>query len=812
MDPLTITTGIVTLMQATTAIISLCYDFRAALDDIPWSLTRLVEELKGLRNILEALDELAMGWNRESRPTHQAALETCLNPNSGPLCICLRELNALEATLKLSGLAGVTGKRRVAAIKVISWRLKDKDAKECLDRIERCKSALSLALAGDEAKMTIKLHELTSSVRETSLEIDRKLTIVANKVFQSDFDHEHEAILNWLSSCDPQENHESANSIHLKGTNSWVFNTAEFQQWYRQGDVLWISGFPGAGKTILLSRIVSKLLNQCQEDKSPEAVAYFYCDFRKKEFQCARSVVGSLISQLCSHMYLPDELALSYRDSHVGGRKQPPTWEALKNAVICFSNDRRILFLIDALDECDQRGDILGFFSRLREKKTRFGVLITSRNDVDIEDELQSVPHLQLEARRTEVDTDIKHYIDQRTETDRNLKCLAATIKGEIKTSLYERAAGMFRWAQCQLDVLSQLRTTKAIRKNLAELPKGLFQTYERILKKQNAEDTILLRKILLWVAFAALPLKIRELHEAIAVDTDMTRLEEVEESRLNNPKDIFALGGSLLTVSESGVIKLAHLSVKDYLLSTEIKNNSEVSTFAMDLMGANEELARCSFAYLSLDSLSDGPSSTQDDWERRRAQHPLINYVAKAWTYHLRAAALTPQLHHTLSEFFTAGPRFMSWIQVLNSNWIFQWDEYPRHATPLYYAASFGLKEIVEGLVRGGANVDDAGSRFGGTALHGATLREHVDIMRVLLRAGADPSKADNNLVTPLHTAVRIGNPEVLKLLLDHGASKEAADSLGETPRLGGEGGRRDWKLDGGGGTGATKWAKRSS
>ncbi|KAI0878261.1 hypothetical protein GGS24DRAFT_14780 [Hypoxylon argillaceum] len=54
---------------------------------------------------------------------------------------------------------------------------------------------------------------------------------------------------------------------------------------------------------------------------------------------------------------------------------------------------------------------------------------------------------------------------------------------------------------------------------------------------------------------------------------------------------------------------------------------------------------------------------------------------------------------------------------------------------------------------------------------------------MKMLLDAGADPSQADYNLVAPLHTAARIGNLQVLKLLLDYGASKQAVDSLGETP-----------------------------
>jgi ankyrin repeat protein len=144
----------------------------------------------------------------------------------------------------------------------------------------------------------------------------------------------------------------------------------------------------------------------------------------------------------------------------------------------------------------------------------------------------------------------------------------------------------------------------------------------------------------------------------------------------------------------------------------------------------------------------------------------------------------MCPELKDIVSRFFAAESRevFMSWIQVLNSNWIFKWNEYPRHATPLYYAASFGLVDVVEELMKGGADLDAPGSRFGGTALHGATLRQHVPIMKLLLKAGAAPSRAGFNRVTPLHTAVVYGNAEVIGLLLEFGAAKDATDTLGET------------------------------
>lgn len=317
------------------------------------------------------------------------------------------------------------------------------------------------------------------------------------------------------------------------------------------------------------------------------------------------------------------------------------------------------------------------------------------------------------------------------------------------------------------------------------QLPKGLNETYANILKRTHEEDIELLRRVLLWVSFTVLPLTIEELQEAVAVEAGMIGLDDVEESRLHNPKFILSLGGSLLSVSDKGHVKLAHLSVKDYLLSSDIKRRPDVSIFALSLEEASQELAVNCLTYLSLDSLACGPSETTDDWAERLARHPLLKHAAKAWTYYFRAAGSTLKLNSIVSNFFSVKSQesFMSWVQVLNSNWIFKWNQYPRHATPLYYAASFGLGEIVDDLIQSGVDLNAPGSRFGGTALHGATLREHTSVMKSLLKAGANPSQADFNLITPLHTAVRIGNVEVIMLLLEFGASKTATDSLGETP-----------------------------
>jgi len=289
-----------------------------------------------------------------------------------------------------------------------------------------------------------------------------------------------------------------------------------------------------------------------------------------------------------------------------------------------------------------------------------------------------------------------------------------------------------------------------------------------------------------MWLAFAVLPLTLEQLHSAVAIEIGMYELDE--ESCLSSPQDILSLCGSLISLSSLGQIRLAHLSVKDFLLSSEASLNNACSTFAMNSTDANHELALNCLTYLFFAELGEGPTQTSDDYANRLAHHSFLKHAAMGWTYYARASVMAPDLEALILEFFNPKRRqhFMSWVQVLNAiDSTFKWDLYPRHATPLYYGASFGLKSIVEQLIKEGAELDAPGSRFGGTALHAAVLRQHVLVMKVLLEAGADPNRVDFNRVSPLHTAVGYGDPDVIRLLLEFRALKDAVDGVGETPMV---------------------------
>jgi len=117
---------------------------------------------------------------------------------------------------------------------------------------------------------------------------------------------------------------------------------------------------------------------------------------------------------------------------------------------------------------------------------------------------------------------------------------------------------------------------------------------------------------------------------------------------------------------------------------------------------------------------------------------------------------------------------------------------------TPLYLAVSNEQKDVVELLIRNRVDLDHsftATSQLDGEVQHEPPLHHAadcglLDMVHVLLRAGADPNKRYSDLIdkkfsscTPLHRASLNGHSDVIQLLIDAGGGVNNAEGDGNTP-----------------------------
>ncbi len=148
MDPLSITTSIVTLIGATRDVISICQNYRAAVKGADWELPRLVEEVESLRRVLQDLERLAkQAENADPAAVSQLPqLRSFCDPKTGTFALCLSELQTLERKLIPPRWGGESGSRRSKITQAVSWPLKKAFVKETLENLGRFKATLNLAL------------------------------------------------------------------------------------------------------------------------------------------------------------------------------------------------------------------------------------------------------------------------------------------------------------------------------------------------------------------------------------------------------------------------------------------------------------------------------------------------------------------------------------------------------------------------------------------------------------------------------------------------------------------------------------------
>ena len=101
---------------------------------------------------------------------------------------------------------------------------------------------------------------------------------------------------------------------------------------------------------------------------------------------------------------------------------------------------------------------------------------------------------------------------------------------------------------------------------------------------------------------------------------------------------------------------------------------------------------------------------------------------------------------------------------------------------TPLLVAAAKGHADVVKLLLKHGANLyakDDCDNN----ALHVACSKGHAAVVGRLIKSDVDLSVKAGNGATALHLAARKGHDNVVELLLDNGCDIECTDSKGATP-----------------------------
>ena len=180
-----------------------------------------------------------------------------------------------------------------------------------------------------------------------------------------------------------------------------------------------------------------------------DRLAYFYCSFSDNESLDVNNILGSILSQIChpnDSVYRKIENIFGEKSKGVTGKPQRlKTNEVLQHIVEQCQDKNRCYIFIDAVNECSNPHDVLTCLeSIVTDPSICVQAFISSINEKDIEEMIQSMPNLSIETlNEQEMRNDIHMLIKASLETHPRLRKYPLQLKENIFQALASRAQGM---------------------------------------------------------------------------------------------------------------------------------------------------------------------------------------------------------------------------------------------------------------------------------------------------------------------------------------------------------------------------------
>ena len=507
---------------------------------------------------------------------------------------------------------------------------------------------------------------------------------------------------------------------------------------------------------------------------SPSAtVLYCYFDFQDTHKQDVAGLLRSLLRQLYAASPQVTKIFEERYEACKRGKEiltHGALTKMLQKAIPKFKN---VFIVVDALDECTELDELLELLEIIHQwKLAPLHLVTTSRTYYNIEESLLSLVSHTVLVEDSSIRDDIGVYVDNKLNHARPFSQLGSELRESIRKTLISGAHGMFRWVECQFDNLRRCRTPNEYHSALSSLPKTLNETYERMLDAVKAEDRERALKVLSLLVCSLRPLRIIDIAEATALNPDGPPYLDLG-NRLLNPLDVLSLCPGLLATATKepgsddqlasdtsinvGVyhyLRLAHFSVKEYLLSTRMTlHSSQLPWYAMDHLGTNDLVARLCIAYLQFqeevyrDRTSYRGYISVNHYVHVPRGYPLYNYARHNWFRHTQSCDTDANFrcHALAGQLISDCVRWGLWKyeHLFHGDCHFDTGEAFGLDHELYHASQYGLFQASALLIATGAEPSTAWGPEG-SALHVVCTRHdapasRIQIIRLLLQQGAD-------------------------------------------------------------------------
>jgi hypothetical protein len=478
---------------------------------------------------------------------------------------------------------------------------------------------------------------------------------------------------------DPRDDREKL--IHIKGsrvdgTCEWIKSNKLYNSWlHARSQLLWLSGGPGKGKTMLSIFLVEELEQRAKKSQDALLVQYF-CDNRDEKKNTAVAIIRGLIFQLLrGRSKLFDYILLDFkiqRESLFSSSSFEALWRIFET-MICDPVLGTVYCVLDGLDECEEASlEVLLkkfkalFSTKFNESSMCHLKLIAVSRDLPefIPEILSAFPRVRLDPDAdSEINSDIHRFVEVKVNELSKYRQYPEPLHVHVKKVFLNRAEGTFLWVGIVANELRKYKATE-VESALNLFPSGLEELYARMLLQIDVDRRDTAAQILRWVVMAVRPLTLSELSAAIETNVRPTIGFSCDE----RIRDQVTFCGYFLTIKEEEV-GLIHQSAKNYLLRQTPDSNPKLEFFRIKEEAGNLEITRKCLDYLQNGALVGGKVNLNADRDSVDSSHlkdfPLLSYAALHWPEHARSLANSEDIFDLSRPFYNNSLVLESWLKT---------------------------------------------------------------------------------------------------------------------------------------------------
>ncbi|TFK28979.1 ankyrin [Coprinopsis marcescibilis] len=577
-------------------------------------------------------------------------------------------------------------------------------------------------------------------------------------------------------------------------TGREVIDSDWFREWLMDllGGIVWGTGMPGAGKTVLACIVIEHLQKLVATSEANDVCLLFaFC--RYTERLMVIDILLAILRQLLERypQVLPYVKPMYQRHAREKTRPSEADVVDLLRQIATSGLFKKTFYILDGLDEAasDIQVDLLEILSSL---PVHF--FITSRPLDSLKDLVPHARFLTIIAS----DPDIALLVDQkihRLPVLRNLLMKNATLKAEVVSIISSKSSGMFLLASLHLDMLKGCTNETQVRRALEGLPRGVDAMYGATMERIEAlseYEADLAKRALVWVAYAQAPLTVQELVLALSVCPQTLRFDDKLEPA--GIESILSLCCGLIEVESIpdwsreriDVVRFVHYSAAEY----SIKNlELHYPEDPHALIASTCIVFLRHHGYHDVSSLESGnDKGLCDRFESLgRKQNSMASYPYKYWGSHAKKARSIPSSVLEFLDDCQQYPVFCfdydrKYGFELPSEYFYEEEEVHQleRLQSIHVAALHGIREYFDRLKSEGwtstarlqtHNVFNSRGSAGSTPLILSSMVGSEDVVAFLLEVeGVDVNLKDEREQTALYAAVANQHDGIVAAILSVG------------------------------------------